>query len=210
MNDGLIHFRCPVCQFRMSTLPANMEHQLECPSCETRIMIPFVTADVASSSIVVAEEAPLEFRSRQKQDDAELDMTPMVDVTFLLLIFFMVTAAFALQKSFKLPTPDAKVPSTNFRQDLEDAVVIVRVDEFNTFLISSTFADEELEAPNEQELLRRLREAKAGGGRGTIQSLVVEADGEAEHSAVIMAMDAGNEIGFEDIRLRTLDEADDS
>ncbi len=33
----------------------------------------------------------------------ELDMTPMVDVTFLLLIFFMVTASFTLQKSIKQP-----------------------------------------------------------------------------------------------------------
>lgn len=210
MNDGLIHFRCPVCQFRMSTLPANMEHQLDCPSCETRIMIPFVPADTAATEVVLGEEVPLEFRARQQREDAELDMTPMVDVTFLLLIFFMVTAAFALQKSFKLPTPDAKVPSTNFQQDLEDEVVIVRVDEFNTFLISSTFSDEEIEAPNEQELLRRLREAKSGGGRGTIQSLIVEADGEAEHAAVIKAMDAGNEIGFENIRLRTLGDTGDS
>ena len=39
---------------------------------------------------------------------------------------------------------------------------------------------------------------------------IVEADGEAEHGAVIKAMDAGNEIGFENIRLRTVDEAEES
>lgn len=211
MSGGIIRFRCPVCRFRMSTLPSNMEHQLACPSCESQIMVPFVPAGGDAEKIWLAEEAPLEFRPPRKVEEAELDMTPMVDVTFLLLIFFMVTAAFALQKSFKLPTPDSKLPSTQVREDTEDAVVIVRVDEFNTFHISSTLDDEEREAPNEQELLRRLREAKAGDGRsGAIQSLIVEADGEAFHSEVVKAMDAGNEIGFEEIKLRTLDEDDDS
>ena len=42
-----------------------------------------------------------------KPDDGELDMTPMVDVTFLLLIFFVMTAAFTIQTSLPIPTPQS-------------------------------------------------------------------------------------------------------
>ena len=52
-----------------------------------------------------ADEPTLPSRPENSTPRDELDMTPMVDVTFLLLIFFMVTASFSLQKS--LPVPDS-------------------------------------------------------------------------------------------------------
>ena len=50
-------------------------------------------------------EDDFSFVKKEKAEQPEMDMTPMVDVTFLLLIFFMVTAAFTMQKSFEIPTP---------------------------------------------------------------------------------------------------------
>ena len=134
-------------------------------------------------------------------------MTPMVDVTFLLLIFFMVTAAFTMQKSFQLPTPKEDAPSANYQESVEDDVITVRVDEFNTFHVSTSFWDEEQEAPSEQQLLRRLREAREGDGRGHVpNTLIVEASGDATHDRVVMALDAGSEIGVQEVKLRTVDE----
>ena len=54
--------------------------------------------------------------------DNEMDMTPMVDVTFLLLIFFMVTAAFSLQKSIEVPPPDQQESAQQARtiEELEE------------------------------------------------------------------------------------------
>ena len=49
--------------------------------------------------------------------DSDMDMTPMVDVTFLLLIFFMVTAAFSLQKSLQIPAPKDNSPSTRAKEE---------------------------------------------------------------------------------------------
>ncbi|MCG8448481.1 MAG: biopolymer transporter ExbD, partial [Pirellulales bacterium] len=42
-------------------------------------------------------------RLRAGSSEDDMDLTPMVDVTFLLLIFFMITAAFALQKALEVP-----------------------------------------------------------------------------------------------------------
>ena len=53
-------------------------------------------------------------------DESGLDMTPMVDVTFLLLIFFMITAAFSIQKSMQAEPPEPEdegaAPDTDDRR----------------------------------------------------------------------------------------------
>ena len=207
MSDGLIHLRCPVCQARLATLAANAEQRVECPECTTILAVPFLPLQAHLDDVITAEEAAVEFHNREANTDGELDMTPMVDVTFLLLIFFMVTAAFTMQKSFQLPTPNDNAPSSNFRESIEDNVITVRIDEFNTFHVSAPNWDEEVETPSEHELLRRLREAHQGDGRGNVpNTLIVEASGEATHEKVVMALYAGSEIGMEEGKLRNVDE----
>ena len=99
------------------------------------------------------------------RDDNEIDMTPMVDTTFLLLLFFMITAAFSLQKSLQVPTPRPEEPSTNVvqRDPSDDPdTVTVHVDENNTYRVVTT--DVDVEAPSVHELVIRLRErGKATG-----------------------------------------------
>jgi biopolymer transport protein ExbD len=141
--------------------------------------------------------------------DSEMDMTPMVDVTFLLLIFFMVTAAFSLQKSLEIPKPKQDEPSINAQQqDPEDdpAYVTVFVDEFNTYRVVTV--DWDVEAPSEQELLRKLREARNGDSAGNIPTkLLVKAHGDSLHEKVVAALDAGTEVGMEQVQLMTVEES---
>lgn len=205
--DGLVHFRCPVCQTRLTTRAANAESTVSCVGCSSLLSVPYLPPHTPASTVLTAEEAPLEFRQMADDSESDLDMTPMVDVTFLLLIFFMVTAAFTMQKSFQVPTPNDQ-PSSNYQpQDEEDAVITVRIDEYNTFHVSTSFWDEEEEAPSEQELLRRLRQAREGDGSGNIpNTLIVEAHGDAAHGKVVMAMDAGSDIGIEEVKLRDVDD----
>jgi len=151
------------------------------------------------------EIEPIRF-AKKKTGDEELDMTPMVDVTFLLLIFFMVTAAFSMQKSLEVPTPDEDKASTQQRiVDPEDGNIVVRIDRDSTIWVN------ESEAPSEQDLLVKLREAKQGtpgSDSPPINSLLVMVDGDARHEVVIMVLDAGNSVQMEPIRLVTVDESD--
>lgn len=143
--------------------------------------------------------------------DDEMDMTPMVDVTFLLLIFFMVTSAFEMQKSFEMPTPTSDQASTqaktleDYEQDPD--YVTVRIDEFNTFYVASASANEEEEATSAQDLLIQLRQARNTEGARASRMLIL-ANGEAVHERVMQAIDAGNEVGLEDVKLVTV-ESDD-
>lgn len=151
---------------------------------------------------------PIKFdNSRRKKIDEDMDMTPMVDVTFLLLIFFMVTAAFSLQRSFEVPAPDNNQPSQNTVDEIQDNddYIIVRIDAYNTFWVVSE--DTEHEAASEQELLVRLREAKRGGSTGvTPTRLLVIAHGDALHEKVVTALDAGTGLGMEQVKLVTVEE----
>jgi biopolymer transport protein ExbD/DNA-directed RNA polymerase subunit RPC12/RpoP len=145
---------------------------------------------------------------KKKLEDTEMDMTPMVDVTFLLLIFFMVTASFTLQKSLEIPklSPD-EASTTVVEQEPEEQsdFVTVQVDEFNTYHVSTV--DWEEEAPSEQDLHIHLRRARDGDSTGTVPSkLKVEAHGEAFHEKVVAALDAGTATGFEEVLLATIED----
>ena len=164
------------------------------------------TADTVDMD-VVQEIAPVTFRGDGASDKDDLDMTPMVDITFLLLIFFMVTAAFSLQKSLEVPAPDRKEESAKMQtlEELEedDDYVIVHIESDNTIWVNDS------EAPNEQELLIRLREAREplrGTSSVGASSLLVLADGDCRHETVVMVLDAGNAVGMENVRLATADE----
>jgi biopolymer transport protein ExbD len=164
--------------------------------------------DVDAILEIIEEEPDTEFRTAERLEETELDMTPMVDVTFLLLIFFMVTAAFALQKSIEVPKPQEDQASENVvEEDIEDNpdYVSVRVDEFNTYWV--TTVDWEEEAPSVQDLHIRLRRARDGDSTGTIPTkLLVEAHGDALHGRVVAALDAGTATGFEEVQLTTFEE----
>ena len=153
------------------------------------------------------EVSPVRFLSKREYD--EMDMTSMVDLTFLLLIFFMVTAAYSLQRSIEIPPPDRQehVAQARTLEELEqdDDYVIVEIHGDNTVFVDQS------PAPSEQELLVRLREAREGvpgsGSKGP-SSLLVLASGECRHETVVMALDAGNAVGMENVRLATRDEED--
>ncbi len=206
-----IRFSCPSCDATISAADQLNSQRIDCPECNTALFVPDPTsADVTTADgQPVAEEAPVDFGSKRKKPEVEMDMTPMVDVTFLLLIFFMVTAAFSLQKSFQIPTPREDHPSTqaqtvdDFEEDPD--FVIVRIDENSTFYISAAHWDEEREAPSKQDLLVSLKDARAGAEAIPTQLLVI-AHGDAWHEKVVMAMDAGTEVGMTDVKLVTVED----
>lgn len=148
---------------------------------------------------------PVKLKSRL--EDSEMDMTPMVDIVFQLLIFFMVTASFSLQKSLEIPKPKEDRPSTSAapqEDDIEGDFITVYVDEFNTYRIETT--DWEEEAPSEQDLLIKLRRARLGDAGGKVPNrLIVKAHGDSMHEKVVAALDAGTSVGMEQIQLQTVE-----
>lgn len=143
---------------------------------------------------------------RGDRPEEEMDMTPMVDVTFLLLIFFMVTAAFSLQKSINMPRQQTDAPSTSvIEEESEDLdMVELEVDEFGAFLVMAP--DWERETPGKQNLISALREALAGNKDG--MRLAIKVHELAKLSALVDAMDAGTIAGFAQLEVTQVEDFD--
>ncbi len=140
----------------------------------------------------------------------DMDMTPMVDVTFLLLIFFMITASFSVQKSIQRPAQKPDEPSTQAVETPPDEnpdIVTVQVDEFNAYNIITT--DWDRAAGSKQDLIIALNDAHAGDSSGNQPSkLVIQAHEDCIHASVIAALDAGREAQFESFEVSTVEQFD--
>jgi len=137
----------------------------------------------------------------------DLDLTPMVDVTFLLLIFFMITAAFALQKALEVPPVSDEAAPEQTVDDLEKDSIVIRIDEDNVFWIGAPKWDIEQRTPSVQEMNSKVREARGNKGDG-LTKLLVQANGDSRHEFVVAALDAGSSVGMEEIRLMSYEEGD--
>ena len=154
------------------------------------------------------DDTPIKLRS--KPEESEMDMTPMVDVTFQLLIFFMITASFSVQKSLRVPKPQEQREGVgqksleDFQQDAE--FVTLRIDANDTYHLASSHWDDELEIPSEHELIVKLREARRPNSQGNVASrMVVVANGECTHQRVVTAIDSGIAVGMDDIQFVSID-----
>jgi biopolymer transport protein ExbD len=144
---------------------------------------------------IVSEIAPLENKDspgvslRRLRSNEGMEMTPMVDVTFLLLIFFMITASFNLQKSIAMPRQQTDLPGKSEVQEppRELSLVEVEIDESGGFLVTTTIGTRE--TPGKQNLITALKETVEGNRSGV--RLVVRVHEMAKLSALVDAIDAG-------------------
>jgi biopolymer transport protein ExbD len=165
---------------------------------------------MSDPSVEVLDLDQLHERAERKGADDQIDMTPMVDVVFLLLIFFMITAAFAMQKAIQVPPSDEdEAAPAQTVEDLEKDSIVIRVDGDNVFWVGSPRWAEEQRAPSITDMQAKVREARQGDDEGRGPSkMLVQANGDATHEHVVAALDAGSGVGMEDIRLMTYEEGD--
>lgn len=171
---------------------------------------PLVAGVAQPKPAVPPESDEVVFNSQQKmnRDDTEMDMTPMVDVVFQLLIFFMLTAAFALQKAKEVPKPEEKTdqPSQNVvvQEDSDNPdLVTVKIDSLNTYRVITVDWDEE--APTEHEMFVKLRRAKQGDSAGRIPNkMMIQIHEEAFQDKLIAALDGATSVEINDIQIMTV------
>jgi len=121
----------------------------------------------------------------QRVDDPDVNLTPLIDVVFLLLIFFMVSTTFDKEAELSIELPNAEGEVLQ-KQALQ---VEVSIDAKGNYAINSE------RIINSQIGTLKAAIVKIAGDRRDIP-MIISADGQATHQSVIAAMDAARQLGF--------------
>jgi biopolymer transport protein ExbD len=134
--------------------------------------------------------------SSRSRPEPEVNLTPLIDVVFLLLIFFMVSTSFVRQSQITIRLPEAE--STAIMEETPEQIDIMITDQ-GTYLVNGR----EL-INNRPETIRNALQRVSGGN--TDLPLTISADANARHQHVVTAMDVAGRLGFVRISIATVDD----
>ena len=126
------------------------------------------------------------FQNLVDEEEANIDMTPMLDVVFIMLIFFIVTASFVKEAGIDVNRPDA---ATAVKKDR--ASILVAISDKGEVWINKRKVDPRAVQANIERLY-------AENPQGTV---VIQADKKATTEVLIKVMDAARAAGIEDVSI---------
>ncbi len=124
----------------------------------------------------------------QEEEENEINLTPMLDVVFIMLIFFIVTASFIKEAGIDVERPDTYTADSQ-----DDAAILIAI------------------SPNDEIWVDR-RETEPTALRGVIErqhsenpkgSLVIQADENSTNAALIVVMEAAKAAGVANVAIAT-------
>ncbi len=122
---------------------------------------------------------------RPQREDVGIDLTSLIDVVFMLLIFFMVTTSFDRIAQINVKLPQA---SSDQRETLTESIEVTVDADDQVYIRGQKLINTQL---------RTIREALRESVRTTEDvPVVISADGKATHQAVIKIMDAARQAGL--------------
>jgi biopolymer transport protein ExbD len=129
-------------------------------------------------------------RAATAEDEAQIDLTPMLDVVFIMLIFFIVTASFIKEAGIEVTRPEA---STSEPKD--NVNILVAISATNEIWMDQRRIDVRAVRAN----IERLHAENPKG------AVVIQADNESNTETVAAVLDAAREAGVFDVSLATDD-----
>ena len=126
----------------------------------------------------------------------EVNLTSLIDVVLLLLVFFMVSTSFVKQSQITISLPEAESPSIVEESPNQIDIMIT---ETGKFLVNGR----EL-INNRAETIRNALQ-KTSNGDNTLP-LTISADANAKHQFVVTAMDVAGRLGFTQINIATVND----
>lgn len=133
------------------------------------------------------------------KEEPEVNLTSLIDVVLLLLVFFMVSTSFVKQSQITIRLPDADSTSI-VAQGTEQ--IDIMITEQGTFLVNGR------ELVNSRPATIRNALQKVSNGDHSLP-LTISADANARHQYVITAMDVAGRLGFVQISIATVNDSAD-
>jgi len=129
-----------------------------------------------------------------KDPEPEINMTSLIDIVFLLLIFFMVSTTFERQSALKIDLPEASASEQSPAD--EEAKLVLAIDREGRMFLN----DRQLTDSRPVTIAAALREA---AGESRTQAILLRADALTPHHFVITAMDVSGQLGFTRLSIAT-------
>ena len=133
----------------------------------------------------------MKFR-RQRREEVGINLTPLIDVVFLLLIFFMVSTTFTRETQLSIDLPEAEGKAVEVKEEQ----IEILIDEAGRYRINGKGLVD--------NRMRTLQAAiyKISAGDTTLP-MIITADAQAAHEDVVRAMDAAGQMGFVHLSITT-------
>lgn len=133
----------------------------------------------------------MNFRPK-RNEDVEVNLTSLIDVIFLLLLFFMLSTTFEHKSEMKITLPEASEEV----KEPQLAAIRVAIDRHGNIFINDN--------PLPDARLAHVREALERAMTGLEKpQVIISADAQATHQAVVRVMDAARQVGLVNITFAT-------
>jgi biopolymer transport protein ExbD len=139
----------------------------------------------------------MRMQSRKGREDPEINLIPLIDVSLLLVIFFMLSSTFMQEGRLKIELPQASLAPTG-KQKADP--IVVSVTQSGSYRVN----DRELINSSPDTLRAAILEV-AGADRN--KPVTVRADARSTHQSVVSAMDVLGKLGFVRINIATVEES---
>ena len=138
----------------------------------------------------------MKFRRKQREN-VDINLASLIDVVFILLLFFVVTTTFTRETQLRVDLPEAVsgAPSDDQTRQLDIAISADGVFSVNNQVLPKSDLATLMDALQKQS------------NRDTSRPLSISADGKSQHQSVITAMDAAGKLGFSHLRMTTVEAA---
>ncbi|SOZ15294.1 BIOPOLYMER TRANSPORT TRANSMEMBRANE PROTEIN [Cupriavidus taiwanensis] len=135
----------------------------------------------------------MHFRSRQRREEPEINLIPLIDVLLVILIFLMITTTYSrfTELQIQLPTADAE----RARQQPQE--IVVSVSARGVYSVNKQV----MEHKDVTSLADQLRTVAGNGGQPPV--VIVNADAQATHQAVVNVMEAARLAGLSRLTFAT-------
>ena len=125
-----------------------------------------------------------------EEEENEINLTPMLDVVFIMLIFFIVTATFIKEAGIQVERPDTVTADTQ-----DDASILVAISANDEIWIDRQQRDPRMI----RTIIERMRAENPKG------SMVIQADEESTHETLVIVMEAAKGAGVTNVSIASDD-----
>ena len=120
------------------------------------------------------------------EEENEINLTPMLDVVFIMLIFFIVTATFIKEPGVDVDRPDAFTAEQQF-----DAAILIAISGNDEIWIDR----KQVDSRSVRDAIERLHLENPRGG------IVIQADENSTHEQLVIVMEAAKSVGVTNVAI---------